>query len=277
MLAFAASTIDPAHAFAYAANAGWIHFRPSAEDGVSVHLYHLSGKAYGANFGWIDFGDGTPGAGHLYSNAVAEDCGVNHDGAGNLSGFAYAANIGWINFGWANAADPNRARFDLQTGLFHGYAYAANVGWISLGESLLKTASMDIADSDLDGIGDEWELAWYGNLTTADQNTDSDHDGSSDLTEFTADTLPLDASDFLQLQIVSATPISGGIQSLLTWPTKQTRRYEIEMSTSLEPGSWSDSGLGRLPGTGMQRGEMLTMPGPKRFFRLLPSLPLSAP
>jgi hypothetical protein len=272
----APSTIDSAHAFAHAPNAGWIHFRPNATDGVAVHLYHLSGKAYGANFGWIDFGDGTPGAGHLYSNAAASDCGVNHDGAGNLSGYAYAANLGWINFGWATSNDPNRARFDVQSGQFHGYAYSANIGWISLGNGSLKTSSMSIADSDLDGIGDEWELAWFGNLTTANQNSDGDQDGSADLAEYLADTLPLDSTNFLQLKIVSATPMLGGIQSLLTWNSQPTRRYEIQTSTTLEVNSWTASQLGELPGTGLPKMEMLTLPGTKRFFRLRPLLPLVA-
>lgn len=277
LLHAAPSTIDATHAFAHAPNAGWIHFRPNATDGVAVHLYHLSGKAYGANFGWIDFGDGTPGAGHLYSNSTASDCGVSHDGAGNLSGHAYAANIGWIDFGWATAGDANRARFDVQTGQFHGYAYSANIGWILLGSGHLQTTSMDIADTDNDAIGDEWELAWFGDLATADSATDSDHDGSSDLAEYQADTRPGDAADSLKLEILSALPVSGSTQASLRWPTKPTRHYFLETSTTLESASWSASGLGTLSGSGDFRHEMLVFPGPRRFFRLKSVLPLAGP
>ncbi|MGN0866325.1 MAG: LamG-like jellyroll fold domain-containing protein [Oligosphaeraceae bacterium] len=39
-------------------------------------------------------------------------------------------------------------------------------------------------DSDLDGIADEWELKWFGDLTTADDATDFDQDGLPDLYEF---------------------------------------------------------------------------------------------
>lgn len=277
LLHAAPSTIDATQAFAHAPNAGWIHFRPNATDGVAVHHYHLSGKAYGASFGWIDFGDGTPGAGHLYSNSTASDSGVNHDGAGNLFGYAYAANIGWINFGWAEAGDTNRARFDVQTGQFHGYAYSANIGWILLGSGHLRTASMDIADSDNDGIGDEWELAWFGTLITADSNTDSDHDGASDLAEYQADTLPMDSNDSLRLEITSAVPNAGGVQASLRWMTKPTRSYELETSTTLQPESWADSGLGRITGHGDWQTQVMSCPGSPCFFRLKSSLPLAAP
>jgi hypothetical protein len=273
----APSTIDATHAFAHAPNAGWIHFRPNATDGVAVHLYHLSGKAYGANFGWIDFGDGTPGAGHLYSNSTETDCGVNHDGAGNLSGFAYAANIGWINFGWAEAGDTNRARFDVQTGQFHGYAYSANIGWILLGSGHLQTSSMDIADTDNDHIGDEWELAWFGDLSTADSSTDSDQDGALDLAEYQADTLPLDAADSLRLSITSANPFPGGVQATLGWMSKPTRSYVLETNNSLVPHSWSDSGLGRIAGHGGWHSQVLLCPESSQFFRLKPVLPLADP
>lgn len=277
LLHAAPSTIDATKAFAHAPNAGWIHFRPNATDGVAVHLYHLSGKAYGANFGWIDFGDGTPGAGHLYSNSTATDFGVNHDGSGNLSGYAYAANIGWIDFGWAEAGDENRARFDVQTGHFHGYAYSANVGWILLGSGHLQTTSMDISDTDNDSIGDEWELAWFGDLITANATTDSDQDGSSDRAEYQADTRPGDASDSLKLEIDAAIPVVAGIQSSLAWSGRATRGYLLETSSTLQPGSWSDSGLGRMVGTGSRQSGVLTFPETQRFFRLKALLPLAQP
>jgi len=39
-------------------------------------------------------------------------------------------------------------------------------------------------DTDGDGLGDEWEILYFGNLTTADETTDSDSDTVSDLQEF---------------------------------------------------------------------------------------------
>lgn len=41
-----------------------------------------------------------------------------------------------------------------------------------------------VVDSDLDGIDDAWEIATFGNLTTAGASTDYDHDGYTDLQEY---------------------------------------------------------------------------------------------
>ena len=53
-------------------------------------------------------------------------------------------------------------------------------------------------DTDLDGIGDEWEGDWFeGNLDTADETTDYDSDGVSDLREFEEWVFNLDPTDGL--------------------------------------------------------------------------------
>ena len=175
LVASGQATINAAKAFAYGANTGWIHFRPTAADGVRVTEWYLQGRAYGANTGWIDLGDGSPASSCNYSN-TAGDYGVNHDGSGNLYGFAYSANAGWINFGWTTAADSNRPRIDLTSGRFFGYAWSANLGWINLniGAGQLFTDSIARPDSDGDGIGDIWELAYTGNLTTFNATSDLD-------------------------------------------------------------------------------------------------------
>jgi hypothetical protein len=96
--AVASSTISTTDRHAYAANAGWIDFRPTAGDGVRVDETFLSGYAYAANFGWIHLGDGSPENGHSYSNNSSSDYGVNLAADGKLTGYAYSANIGWISF-----------------------------------------------------------------------------------------------------------------------------------------------------------------------------------
>ena len=45
-----------------------------------------------------------------------------------------------------------------------------------------EIAALD--DSDSDGIDDAWEKFWFNDLTTADESTDYDNDGYSDLQEF---------------------------------------------------------------------------------------------
>jgi len=126
-LLHAATTIDAANQYAYAANLGWIDWRGDTANGAVIGDSVCSGSIYSANLGWINLGSGAPVNGVSYLNNSATDCGVNRDAAGNLRGYAYGANIGWINFE-ANGAP----KMDLVTGNFSGYAYSANCGWISL-------------------------------------------------------------------------------------------------------------------------------------------------
>jgi hypothetical protein len=59
-------------------------------------------------------------------------------------------------------------------------------------------------DSDDDGIADEWEMHWFGNLTTADATSDYDLDGATDLQEFLAWNLGGDPT-----QATSSLPVDG--------------------------------------------------------------------
>jgi hypothetical protein len=233
------STINESKAFGYAANAGWLNFRPTAADGVKVFEFSLSGKVYGANIGWINLGNGTI---NQYSNTTSTDYGVNHDGSGKLFGYAWGANIGWINFGSLSDSTPNRPRFNLATGLFSGYAWSGNIGWINLGTTRLKTDLVLRPDADGDGIGDAWEFAYTGNLSTLAPGVDSDGDGRTNLQEYLADTNPLVADAGPSLQILSATRNLAGdnTTSHLRFDGRATRSYILEESTTLTAGSWVD-------------------------------------
>lgn len=273
----AQSTINATNKFAYGANTGWLNFRPSATDGVIVGEAFLSDYIYSANFGWINLGDGTPANGHTYSNISAADCGVNHNGAGNLSGYAYGANIGWINFGWAKPSDPYRPRFDLFSGQLLGYAYSANTGWIQLGTGRLFTDTMTNPDVDADGIADAWEFQKFGNLSIAGIGTDKDGDGQSDAAEYAADTNPNSSGDYLR--ITSQVYNDGMTQVTLQFATtRPTRLYRIETSTTLlsaGPGAWTVV----VTPFSVTSGETTTRSmkfaaGPARFFRVVAERPL---
>jgi hypothetical protein len=149
----AATTIDAANYYAYAANLGWIDWRGDTANGAVVGLNVCSGNIYSANVGWINLGSGTPVNGLSYLNNSATDFGVNRDAAGNLRGYAYGANIGWINFEATGAP-----KMDLLTGNFSGYAYSANCGWISLSnatalvQSTVFAGNAGSASSKISGI-----------------------------------------------------------------------------------------------------------------------------
>ena len=156
-----ASTIDPTDKFAYAQSTGWMNLRPDQSgggEGVTVTLYHLSGKSYGQSTGWVEFGDGTPADGLHYSNTGAADVGVNVDALFNLSGYAYGQSIGWINL------------------------------------SGLKLNNLERPDNDFDGISDAWEILHFGNTFIAGYGSDSDQDGQNDAAEYLAGTDPLDGA-----------------------------------------------------------------------------------
>jgi hypothetical protein len=60
----------------------------------------------------------------------------------------------------------------------------------SIGTVVAGSVTFIGLDTDSDGIADDWEMDYFGNLTTANAATDYDHDGYSDLIEYTHGTDP---------------------------------------------------------------------------------------
>jgi hypothetical protein len=86
LMAFASQTngtIDPAHAYAWGNNTGWVNFGTTSGD-VHVTDSALTGYAWSSNFGWI--------------NLSPTHAGVTNDGNGTLGGYAWSSNFGWIDF-----------------------------------------------------------------------------------------------------------------------------------------------------------------------------------
>jgi hypothetical protein len=261
-----------APAVAYSANTAWVNLAP-CDTGVVVTDRYLYGFAFDPNCGWIKFGSPTPDNGYHFSN-TAQDHGVNHDGKGNLSGYAWSANTGWFSFDWASPSDPNRPRFDLQTGRFSGYAWNANTGWLNLGANLLSVTEMVRLDRDNDGISDSWEFEQFGDLATAQLGTDFDRDGSLDADESLALTDPRDVNDSFN-PIISVSPDLFMIN--FSFPSSTQRLYQIESSTDLGLlNPWMPEGE-PVPGT----DSVLVLPStrnaspPTNFFRLRITTPLN--
>jgi len=59
----------------------------------------------------------------------------------------------------------------------------------------------DEPDTDRDSLPDSWERHWFGNLTTAARETDSDGDGSSDRNEYNVGTDPTKPTPGLSLDV----------------------------------------------------------------------------
>lgn len=264
-----ASTIDPSLNKGWGANIGWTNWLPSAVDGAAVGEYVCSGNVYAANVGWINLGSGSPANGIRYQNNSATDWGVNYlatlsPGVGSLRGYAYAANIGWINFEAAGNPSVN-----LLNGQLFGYAYSANCGWINLGNSTVYVVKTDFiqpgADSDGDGIADAFELLNFGNLTTAGAATDYDGDGLTDVQEYLDATDP--AATGGPLRITAFTKAASTVS--LTFNSTPARVYRIEQSSSLNPASWADAGLGAFAPDGASTARSLFgVTGAARFYRV---------
>ncbi len=104
-----------------------------------------------------------------------------------------------------------------------------------------------ITDDDGDGMGDEWELVFFGSLTQT-AGSDYDGDGNSNADEFAAGTDPAGSTapplgPFLQPLPVPDPGIALAADGLveLTWECteecRRTLRYSLECDTSLD-GSW---------------------------------------
>lgn len=271
--AWAETTVAPAHAYAYAANAGWVNAAGDVSHGVQIGTSYCAGFLWSPALGWIGWGS-APTNGWLYTNLSADDWGVNHDGLGRLTGYAYGANIGWVNF----EQTYGKPRVDLRTGVMSGAAWSPNVGWITFSNAVahVRMARLETGpDSDGDGIGDPWEYQMAGGLTRLQAGgSDWDEDGMPDLAEFWAGTDPLDALSGLR---ISKFARSGGMDQV-TWPGLPTRLYRLEWRASLAAGDvWSDSGAGVISGN--KKGNLIrTVAAPeaaRRFYRVRALMPFS--
>ena len=270
---WAQTTVDSAHPFAYAANAGWLLASGDTSHGAAVGLSHCSGYLWSATCGWIGLGNG-PTNGWRYTQSSNADWGVNHDGEGRLTGFAYGANIGWVTF----EQTYGKPRIDLRSGVMSGAAWSANIGWIgfSNAQAHVRIASLSTgADSDSDGIPDAWEYRRAGNLTALRGGVaDVDGDGVTDAKEFAADTDPKSASSLLKI----VTFQRSGAADQVEWTVQPSRLYRLRQAVGLAVGTpWADSGFGLLsPGAGTTVTRQVSAAGPtSRFYRVQAILPLS--
>jgi predicted outer membrane repeat protein len=123
------------------------------------------------------------------------------------------------------------------------------------------------ADTDNDGIPDEWEIANFGNLTTANSISDFDGDGLPDYYEYLSGTNPRDSNSCIAFCPGGIAPApSQGV--LLRWYSGAGMSYRLLRSTNLAAGFQAiDTNVLATPPMNFYTDANITGPGPY-FYRL---------
>jgi hypothetical protein len=134
--------------------------------------------------------------------------------------------------------------------------------------SLVATLTVVVADSDGDGLPDDWELANGTNPNVNDAGLDPDHDGLSNLQEYRAGTSPTNAASALRLESVMTT----GDDAVFRFLAVSNRDYTIQMQPAVGDAwqKWLD--IGQAPSNRTMVLTNVNNTGTNRFFRLVTPL-----
>jgi Tol biopolymer transport system component len=120
-------------------------------------------------------------------------------------------------------------------------------------------------DSDGDGMDDDWEIAYFGELSH-DGLGDSDSDSQTDLQEFRAGTNPINDQSILRVLTLSS--ISGGPKTVL-WNAVPGRTYRVQYKMDLAQPDWTDlAGTVIATSSTASKGDP-AVDSPIRFYRVL--------
>jgi hypothetical protein len=121
-----------------------------------------------------------------------------------------------------------------------------------------------MADSDGDGLPDDWEQTYFGSTTAGVATADSDGDRMSNWQEYVAGTVPTNSASVLILYV--PTSIAQINPFVLTWASEANRFYTVHDSTDLTQGFTPR--LFHLPATPPLNHYTNAAGGPVRFFRV---------
>jgi len=90
-----------------------------------------------------------------------------------------------------------------------------------------------LADSDGDGLPDDWEATYFQQNTAAEPEADPDGDSMSNRAEYIAGTDPTDPSSYLRLDGTTAPP-----EVTVSFQARPQRTYTVEYTDDLSTGVW---------------------------------------
>lgn len=124
--------------------------------------------------------------------------------------------------------------------------------------------TLPTVDGDNDGMDDNWENAYFGNLSR-NGTGDFDGDGMSDLAEYKAGTDPKNAQSLFKFVDVQPDPL-GGVA--VRWSSIVLKNYTVQRSSALLTGFTNlQTGIAATAGTNYFRDASATNGGPF-FYRI---------
>jgi hypothetical protein len=129
--------------------------------------------------------------------------------------------------GYAVSGGVKLAEYDYSNGTNTAVLVRVNIR-----SNRVSTVSIARADSDDDRMPDAWELAEFGDLTTATSDSDRDGDACLDAQEYIAGTQPTNAASFFRL-LGDGMSGSGPV---LRWPSVSNRFYAVAKASNLLDG-----------------------------------------
>lgn len=125
-----------------------------------------------------------------------------------------------------------------------------------------------LADTDADGLPDEWEAAYnFATNNAADAGADPDLDGFPNLAEYEAGTDPTDGTSYLKIDGIRLSQQASSV--LLDFEAVSNRTYTLLSRPGLQSGSWTS--FTDIVARPTNRGVTITNPisAPTRFYRLV--------
>jgi hypothetical protein len=122
---------------------------------------------------------------------------------------------------------------DGRTIVFQSFSTDLNTNILTANRNLFTTRIM-VGDSDHDGMDDDWEMTYFGNLSH-DGTADTDGDGLTDYQEFLAGTNPIDNASVLRCLAVSTS--AGG--ATIYWSAVPGHNYRVEFKNNVDDANWT--------------------------------------